>query len=251
MSFRSICLNFKLLSCVLLLGALLMVAASVNAENSMKKSKKKRSSVVTAKTIKLKESSKDSINLTLTNGDRVSFPKVIKEWKETSFIMPSMRSLLDLEDYSGISLYKKLEEQRELEDLSRKFGFDVTDAKYLDLYREVAGWLGTRYRRGGMSRKAVDCSGFTNLIYNQVFDKKLPRVSGEIARNVAQTVDKDDLEPGDLVFFSTYGRKHINHVGVYLGSGNFVHASIKKGVTISTLLEGYYSKAWRKGGRID
>lgn len=251
MSFRSICFNFKLLSCVLLLGALLMAATSVNAENSIKSSKKKKASIVTAKTIKLRQSSKDSIYLTLINGDKVSLPKVIKEWKEISFIMPSMRSLLNIGDYSGASLYKKLEEQRELEELSLKFGFDVTDAKYLDLYREVAGWLGTRYRRGGMSRKAVDCSGFTNLIYNQVFDKKLPRVSGEIARTVPQTVDKENLEPGDLVFFSTYGRKYINHVGVYLGNGNFVHASIKKGVTISTLMEGYYSKAWRKGGRVD
>lgn len=251
MSFRYICLNLKLLSCVLLFGTLLMAATPMNAENSIKKSKKKRSSVVTAKTIKLKQSSKDSINLTLINGDQVALPKVVKEWKETSFIMPSMRNLLALDDYSGISLYEKLQEQRELEELSRKFGFNVTDTKYLDLYREVAGWLGTRYRRGGMSRKAVDCSGFTNLIYNQVFDKKLPRVSGEIARTVPQTIDKENLEPGDLVFFSTYGRKYINHVGVYLGEGNFVHASIKKGVTISTLMEGYYSKAWRKGGRID
>lgn len=118
------------------------------------------------------------------------------------------------------------------------------------MYREVADWLGTRYRRGGMSRKAVDCSGFTNIIYKTVFGQQLDRVSTTIAKNVKETItNKEDLEPGDMVFFSTFKKKYINHVGVYIGDGKFIHASIKKGVIVSSLREGYYSTAWRKGGR--
>lgn len=80
---------------------------------------------------------------------------------------------------------------------------------------------------------------------------KLDRVSTTIANNLKVSVSKDELQPGDMVFFSTMGKKRINHVGVYLGDGLFAHASIKKGVVVSTLLEGYYSKAWRKGGRME
>ncbi len=78
---------------------------------------------------------------------------------------------------------------------------------------------------------------------------QLDRVSTAIAKNVKESISKDDLEPGDMVFFSTFKKKYINHVGVYIGDGKFIHASIKHGVIVSSLAEGYYSKAWRKGGR--
>ena len=100
-----------------------------------------------------------------------------------------------------------------------------------------------------MSRKAVDCSGFTNIIYKNVYGMQLDRVSTAIAKNVKESISKEDLEPGDMVFFSTFRKKYINHVGVYIGDGKFIHASIKHGVIVSSLTEGYYSKAWRKGGR--
>jgi cell wall-associated NlpC family hydrolase len=75
-------------------------------------------------------------------------------------------------------------------------------------------------------------------------------VSTTIAKNVKESIlDKEDLIPGDMVFFSTFNKKYINHVGVYLGEGKFIHASIKYGVIVSSLAEGYYSKTWRKGGR--
>ncbi|MDR0825203.1 MAG: C40 family peptidase [Prevotella sp.] len=140
--------------------------------------------------------------------------------------------------------------QKEMQELSSVLGVSITDTDHLNLYREAADWLGTRYRRGGMSRTAVDCSGFTNIIYKNVFGQQLDRVSTTIAKNVKESItDKDDLRPGDMVFFSTFKKKHINHVGVYIGNGKFIHASIKQGVIVSSLSEGYYSKAWRKGGR--
>ena len=148
------------------------------------------------------------------------------------------------------AIQKHMIEIKEMQELSSQLGVAIKDVSFLPLYREAADWLGTRYRRGGMSRKAVDCSGFTNIIYKNVFGQQLDRVSTTIAKNVKESIlEKEDLIPGDMVFFSTFNKKYINHVGVYLGEGKFIHASIKYGVIVSSLAEGYYSKTWRKGGR--
>lgn len=245
-------LTLKSVVCALLIGATFMSTATAETQKNKKKLRRKSpASAMTAKSLKVEQSNKETVDMTMANGIQISLPKIEKIFDEKSLPIPSLSSLMGLEDISSETLKEKLDEQKEIGELSKKLGIDIRDSKYLALYREVADWIGTRYRRGGMSRSAVDCSGFTNLIYNQVFDKKLPRVSTEIAKTVPQTVDKEELKPGDLVFFSTLGRKYINHVGVYLGDGSFAHASIKKGVTVSTLLDGYYSKTWRKGGRVE
>lgn len=249
MSFSKKPSQITLLLCAFAFG---IVSLSAATAGTTKKKKKKSPSAITAKSIEIKQSTDKTIDLTTVHGVQVSLPKVEKVFDEESLPIVTLSSMMDLVgDYSADALKERLAEQKEMIELSEKLGIEIKDSKYLNLYREVAEWIGTRYRRGGMSRKAVDCSGFTNLIYNNVFEKKLPRVSTEIARTVPESVDKNDLKPGDLVFFSTLGRKYINHVGVYLGEGSFVHASIKKGVVVSTLLDGYYSKTWRKGGRLD
>lgn len=215
-------------------------------------SKKRKTTKVVSKpqTVKLVET-KENIELPLNNGASASLPKVDKVLADGVIPSISLTNKMFNDDASSTSLFEKLAVQKEMEELSDILGVAINDASKLDLYREVADWLGTRYRRGGMSRKAVDCSGFTNIIYKNVYGMQLDRVSTVIAKNVKVAVSKDDLEPGDMVFFSTMGKKHINHVGVYLGDGLFAHASIKKGVIVSTLKEGYYNKAWRKGGRME
>ncbi len=229
------------------MGFLPLGAVSKQTKTGKKKTK---NTALTTKKVKLVQSA-DNIEVVTDNGDLVTLPKVNKTLIDQS-------SLLSLPDDAmadaGISkslksLENRLIEQKEMQELSAVLGISITDASFLDLYREAADWLGTRYRRGGMSRKAVDCSGFTNLIYKNVFNQQLDRVSTTIAKNLKESVSKEDLMPGDMVFFSTFKKKYINHVGVYLGDGKFIHASIKKGVIVSSLTEGYYSKAWRKGGR--
>jgi probable lipoprotein NlpC len=63
---------------------------------------------------------------------------------------------------------------------------------------------------------------------------------------------KSDLSSGDLVFFNTSRkkRKGINHVGLFLKNGYFIHASTSRGVIISNLKEDYYRKTWKQGGRV-
>jgi hypothetical protein len=105
------------------------------------------------------------------------------------------------------------------------------------IQEEMEKYLGVRYRRGGNSTKGFDCSGFVKQIYSEVFDVDLPHQSSEQNRaNVLTTVSSDELKTGDLVFFSTgRNRKGINHVGIYLSDGKFIHSARTKGVVISSL----------------
>ena len=66
-----------------------------------------------------------------------------------------------------------------------------------------------------------------------------------------QTISKNGLRTGDLVFFATSRNKNtINHVGIYLKDGFFIHASTSNGVIVSHLNEDYYNRTWKKGGRV-
>lgn len=119
------------------------------------------------------------------------------------------------------------------------------------LYREVAGWLGTPYKYGGVSKKGTDCSGFVWLIFEKVYSKALERSSKDQAAKDVNKVSKKNLKTGDLVFFSTgKKKKSINHVGIYLKNDYFIHASTSSGVIVSNLDDAYYKRTWKMGGRI-
>jgi len=239
------------LSALLLLFSIATVSISATPPRRQKPIKKQTNSIA-PKSVKVVKST-NNLEVTTDDGNQVSLPKYDKILEDQQASFPSSDKLLtdagiDI-SLSTELMNEKMLEQREMKELSSRLGISITEPTHLELYREAADWLGTRYRRGGMSRSAVDCSGFTNIIYKNVYDIQLDRVSTTIANNVTESVTKEDLEPGDMVFFSTFNKKYINHVGVYIGDGKFIHASIKKGVIVSSLTEGYYSKAWRKGGR--
>lgn len=142
---------------------------------------------------------------------------------------------------------------KEEKELKEKYAalLDITglEIKELALYAFIDDWLGVKYKYGGTTKNGVDCSGFTNLLYNNVFKKELPRSSSDIAA-VAKNVAKKELSEGDFVFFSIRSNK-VDHVGIYLANNRFVHASTSKGVIISSLEHPYYAKHFKKGGRID
>lgn len=228
-------------------------AITPKKSKSTGKKKTKTTASHTPKSVKVVQSS-ENLAVTTNTGEQVSLPRFDKILEDHVYDVPSSDVLLaDAGADVAVSMEimkRRMIEQKEMRELSSLLGVTITNPDNLDLYREAADWLGTRYRRGGMSRAAVDCSGFTNIIYKNVFGQQLDRVSTTIAKNVKESItNKEDLLPGDMVFFSTFKKKYINHVGIYLGDGKFVHASIKKGVIISSLAEGYYSTAWRKGGR--
>ncbi len=109
----------------------------------------------------------------------------------------------------------------------------------------IDDWLNTRYHLGGNSKNGIDCSGFSGLLMDSVYQIELPRTARGQYKN-CRKVDKEDLEIGNLVFFNTRGG--VSHVGVYLMNGFFVHSSTNKGVMISNIEEDYYRKRFISGG---
>jgi cell wall-associated NlpC family hydrolase len=103
-------------------------------------------------------------------------------------------------------------------------------------------WRGTPYRYGGTTRKGIDCSAFVQAVYDDVFGLELPRATAAQVEE-GEEIDRRDLQPGDLVFFKT--RPRTRHVGIYLGEGEFAHASTSRGVMISHLDDSYWrSRFW-------
>ncbi len=107
------------------------------------------------------------------------------------------------------------------------------------------------YGASGPSR--FDCSGFTSYVFKQI-GIEIPRTSKSQA-TIGTSIKKSELQVGDLVFFDTSGvnNGNISHVGIYIGNGNFIHASSGKSakrVVISSLTEGYYNEKYVKGRRV-
>ena len=112
---------------------------------------------------------------------------------------------------------------------------------------EVNRWLGVRYQYGGAGRSGFDCSGFVRRVYRDALDRSLPRTTRDQMR-VGGAVARNRLQVGDLVFFRTPART--DHVGVYIGDGEFAHASSSSGVMVSHLGEPYWSKSYRSARRV-
>ncbi|HSO19427.1 MAG TPA: NlpC/P60 family protein, partial [Desulfosarcina sp.] len=108
-------------------------------------------------------------------------------------------------------------------------------------------WLGTPHRLGGMNRRGIDCSGLVVVLYDDLFDRRLPRTTRGLMRT-GRPVGRNDLSGGDLVFFKPAGKSH--HVGVYLGGGEFVHTSTTYGVTISRMDDDFWRRCYLTGRRL-
>lgn len=97
-------------------------------------------------------------------------------------------------------------------------------------------YIGCSYVYGGSSPNGFDCSGFTSYVYKMHGVSLNRTAAGQYSNGVA--VNKSDLQPGDLVMF---GKSGINHVGIYIGGGQMVHAANpSRGVTTDTINSGYY-----------
>ncbi|WP_432696630.1 NlpC/P60 family protein [Marinobacterium sp. YM272] len=116
---------------------------------------------------------------------------------------------------------------------------DSDYSRRADLHGQYQSWKGTPYRLGGLGRSGIDCSGFVYRVFDDLYGMKLPRTT-ESQVELGYSVDRDELEVADLVFFKTGWRTR--HVGIYIGGGEFLHASTSRGVVISSLDNPY----WRR-----
>lgn len=110
-------------------------------------------------------------------------------------------------------------------------------------------YLGTPYVLGGNGPSSFDCSGFTKYIYAQ-FGYSLNRTATDQLQN-GVSISRDELQPGDLVFFRYRTSKPVSHVGIYIGGGEFIHASTNRYVVqIDQMNSGHYDNVYVYARRI-
>ena len=112
--------------------------------------------------------------------------------------------------------------------------YDFTSDKLQEIAKQ---YLNIPYRWGGTTTTGFDCSGYVLKVFSDL-GIELPRTS-KTQYEVGVDVKKEDLQPGDLVFFNTLGNG-VSHVGIYYGDGKFIHSQSYKGVSITDINDPKY-----------
>lgn len=131
---------------------------------------------------------------------------------------------------------------RNISDKARDSAADITSY--------ALSLIGVDYRFGGNTPdQGLDCSGLIRYVFQQATGISLPRSAREQA-SVGESVKRDELQPGDLVFFNTR-RFQFSHVGLYIGDNRFIHAPSSGGsVEVTNLDNRYWQKAFNGARRI-
>jgi cell wall-associated NlpC family hydrolase len=115
---------------------------------------------------------------------------------------------------------------------------------------EIVKYMNTPYKFGGESKNGIDCSAFTQAVYNSCSIHLLRSAREQYTEGIAID-DKNNLKFGDLVFFDTRKTVKPGHVGIYIGDNLFVHASSSNGVIVTPLDSDYFSEKFMGARRID
>lgn len=137
-----------------------------------------------------------------------------------------------------------------MDQVDAEAGFTVGGVEKKVIMDNIMHWVGTRYKYGGMSKRGIDCSAFTQSVYKLSANVLLPRTA-RVQYTVGQPIeDVRELQFGDLIYFNTRRRPYVSHCAVYLGENLFAHASSRYGVTVSSLESKYYAKRFIAGRRL-
>ena len=140
-------------------------------------------------------------------------------------------------------------------DASQKEALDTPDDKdglRAEIVAYAKTFLGCKYKYGSMNGKTFDCSGFTTYVYKN-FGYTLNRSAAGQLSNGVKVSSRDKLKPGDLVLFRdpSINKAAASHTGIYVGDGQFIHASSRGGgVKYNSLNDTYYNKYYIGGRRI-
>ena len=126
------------------------------------------------------------------------------------------------------------------------------EERIVTLIDSAYSYIGTPYKWAGTSRSGMDCSGFVSTAFSAI-NVPLSRSSTEMSPQ-GKDIPLSQAEVGDLLFFKTNRKRNrISHVGIVVGVGDevkFIHASVSQGITVSSLSENYWQKAYAKTSRV-
>lgn len=158
-----------------------------------------------------------------------------------AFTMPAEFASLDVLSVPA----KKL--ARPIPSKSKVSNSKISEHVKAELLTKYSHWQGTQYKLGGTTRRGIDCSALMQHFFDDALNKPLPRTTSLQIKH-GREVGKENLKPGDLVFFKTTPTDR--HVGVYVGNKQFIHASQIKGVTISSLDSPYWGDRYETARRL-
>jgi len=180
------------------------------------------------------------ISIQHVNNSEDTYTLVLKHDKSCEILMDHNRSHISLvsKEHEAGSLTK--ESVRDTSSGSGKVEKIIALAKQK---------LGSSYAPAKAGPDHFDCSGFVYYVFTRN-GIEIPRTSRTQSLSGSK-LSRNELKRGDMLFFDTHKRKHINHSGIYLGNGKFIHSSSGKayGVTISDLDKGFYKDKFRWGVR--
>ena len=163
--------------------------------------------------------------------------------------------LIAATDFGNISRYEREVIDESAMPISRKAELLIkpdmaalgAEDRIVTLIDSAYSYIGTPYKWAGTSRSGMDCSGFVSTAFSAI-NVPLSRSSTEMS------TQGRDIPLGDLLFFkTTRKRNRISHVGIVVGVGDevkFIHASVSQGITVSSLSEDYWQKAYAKTSRV-
>lgn len=168
--------------------------------------------------------------------------------------------LIAATDFGNISRYEREVIDESAMPISRKAELLIkpdmaalgAEERIVTLIDSAYSYIGTPYKWAGTSRSGMDCSGFVSTAFSAI-NVPLSRSSTEMSTQ-GRDIPLSQAEVGDLLFFkTTRKRNRISHVGIVVGVGDevkFIHASVSQGITVSSLSEDYWQKAYAKTSRV-
>jgi cell wall-associated NlpC family hydrolase len=148
------------------------------------------------------------------------------------------------ENAEGITLYS-------VEEASGQTTPSGWQAKAQEVLINALSLTGIKYKYGGSNPDTgFDCSGFVRYVFSQAANLTLPPTARAISQ-IGKTVKKDELQPGDLVFFNTL-KSAFSHVGIYVGDNKFVHAPRTGGaVRVESMQTSYWASRYNGAQRLE